>query len=362
MKLMADRIEDAVSSSVDVVNVRPWWPAALGANHAVGKLVGYASRYLVYPNAVAEVEADVYHIVDHAYAQVANNLPREKTVAMCHDLMLLKLQRGDFGKKSSPSVASFLFRVAVSHLRRARLILAISESTKRDLIEMLDVEPERVRVIYPPLDTFYRPRPASVDRELLRHCLGLDGRPALLHLGNNWFYKNVEGLLRGFAVARKYLSEAPVLIKAGKGLSPEQRRLARDLGVLQDVIQPGALTIDEIQNYYWACDALVFPSLWEGFGWPPVEAMASGLPVVCSHAGALVEAAGSAAEMVDPHSPEDIARGIVRVLEDGARRKELVRRGLFHARTFSARSFADKLFDAYCEVSGAQRSQPVCVE
>lgn len=362
MKLMADRIEGAVQSRVDVVNVRPWWPAGLGANHPVGKLVGYGSRYLMYPAAVSEVNADVYHIVDHAYAQVLTRLPRDKSIAMCHDLMLLKLQRGEFGRRPVPSVASALFRVAVSQLRRAGLVLTISESTKQDAISMLDLDPERVRVVHPPVDPFYMRRPANVERDVLRQSLGLDSRPALLHVGNNWFYKNIEGLLRGFAIALRQSPERPVLVKVGKGLSRAQRRLATELGVAEHVIEPGPLTIDQLRDYYWACDALVFPSVWEGFGWPPVEAMACGLPVVCGRAGALIEAAGDAAEMVDPNSPEDIARGIVRVLEDAAYARELVRRGFMNVRRFDVKIFGDKLFDAYCEIASARRSQAVCVE
>jgi len=133
------------------------------------------------------------------------------------------------------------------------------------------------------------------------------------------------------------------------------------LGVLDQVVERGSLSNEEIQKYYWACDVLVFPSLWEGFGWPPVEAMASGLPVVCSHAGALAEAAGDACEVVDPSSPEDIARGVERVLDSPSYQRELVTRGFANARRFEARKFADAVLDVYCDVAGANRSEAICV-
>lgn len=352
MKLVGDRVEHALGSRVRFENVRPAWPEGMPHGGALGKALGYASRFIAYPRQVARVEADVYHVLDHAYAQVMRRLPGDKTVCHCHDLMLLKLERGDFGRRAVPQVAAAMLRRAVVNLKRARVLIAVSEATKRDVVEMLGILPERVRVIYSPLDHVYGSAPVRMDRDELRKSLGLSGRPALLHVGNNWFYKNIEGLLRAFAIAREHMSHKPVLMKAGSGLSSEQRKLAASLGVAEDVIELGMLSTEQVQQYYWACDALVFPSLWEGFGWPPVEAMASGLPVVCGRGGALVEAAGEAAEMVDPNSPEDIARGIVRVLEDTAYRQELTRRGFVNVRRFDTAAFAEKLHEVYSEVAG----------
>src|SRR4051812_20678419 len=102
MKLMADRVEAAGAGKGGVVNVRPWWPGGLKASSAVGKVTAYASRFELYPREVARVKADVYHVIDHAYAHVAKRLPRERTISNCHDLMLLKAARGGFGKLRVP--------------------------------------------------------------------------------------------------------------------------------------------------------------------------------------------------------------------------------------------------------------------
>jgi glycosyltransferase involved in cell wall biosynthesis len=361
MKLTADRLEQALQGRAEFVNVHPSWPATLSPDSAAGKLSGYISRYALYPRSVTKVHADVYHIIDHAYAQVAKHLPPDRTVVTCHDLMLLQLQRGQFGKRPVPAVAARLFQRSMDHLRRAQQIVAVSEATKRDIVELLSVDPERIRVIYPPLDPLYRPAPPSLDRKRLRRELGLPDSRIVFHLGNNWFYKNVDGVLRGFAAAAERLDDA-ILLKGGKPFSADQRELARTLGIAGRVIESGRLNTEQIQSYYWAADVLLFPSLWEGFGWPPVEAMASGLPVVCSRAGALAEAAGDAAEFVDPNSPEDIGNGVVRVLEDAQRRNDLVQRGFANARRFQASRIAEPWLDVYCDLAGVPRSEAVCVE
>jgi len=360
MKLMADRTEAALGGEVEFVNVRPWSPAGLSASSAVGKMMGYASRFAMYPRQVASVQADVYHVIDHAYAHLAKRLPRERTIANCHDLMLLKAARGDFGKLRVPRIATAMLKHSAAWLRELRTVLTISEATKRDVVEILGVEAARVKVVYPPLDPVYAPMPRSRDRDDLRRDLGFDSRPVLLHVGSNFFYKNVEGLLRGFAIAQARSKEKLLLVKAGNNLSAEQRKLAASLGVLDQVVERGPLSSEEIQRYYWACDVLVFPSLWEGFGWPPVEAMASGLPVVCSHAGALWEAAADACEVVHPNSPEDIARGVERVLGSPSYHLELIMRGFANARRFEARRFAEAVLNLYCEVAGAYRSEGLC--
>lgn len=361
MKLTADRLEHALQGRAEFVNVHPWWPTQLSPDSAGGKFAGYVSRYALYPRSVTKVHADVYHIIDHAYAQVGRHLPADRTVVTCHDLMLLQLQRGHFGKRPVPSVAAGLFRASADHLRRARHIVAVSEATSRDLVELLSIDPERIRVIYPPLDPLYRRAPASLCRKQLRRELGLPDSRIVFHLGNNWFYKNVDGVLRGFAVVATHLDNV-ILLKGGKPFSREQRELARTLGIADRVIECGPLITEHIQRYYWAADVLLFPSLWEGFGWPPVEAMASGIPVVCSRAGALAEAAGDAAEFVDPNSPEDIGRGVIRVLEDSSYRANLVERGFANARRFNAARISQQWLDVYCDLADVRRSEAICVE
>ena len=351
MKLTADRIERALSPSVTIQNVLPP-SASLG-----GRLAEYASTFVRYPNCVRDLRADVYHIVDHAYAHLLRALPAQKTVVTCHDLMLLRLARGHFGKRSAPRIATALLSYSVNHLRNARRVIAVSEATASDAIDMCGLSQERVSVVYQPVDAVFMPRPKDIDRGELRRELGFGSRPVLLHVGESWFYKNIEGVLRALAVVNDRRSERPVLVRLGKPLTAKQLALARSLGVIESVREVGTVSTERLRHYYWAADALVFPSLWEGFGWPVVEAMACGLPVVCSANGALKEVAGNAAEIVDSEDPLDIARGIRVVLEDGTRRSDLISSGLINVRRFDTVTFATRLMQLYSEIADTRGAE-----
>ena len=170
-------------------------------------------------------------------------------------------------------------------------------------------------------------------------------------MGNNWFYKNLEGLLRAFArFHQSGVGRRAIFLKVGKPLSAAHRALAASLGVEGCVREVGLLDHENLQAAYWAADALVFPSLWEGFGWPPLEAMASMTPVISSARGALAEVVGDAAEVINPDDPESIVAGIERVLSDTERQQELVGRGFERARLFTWERAGRELLDLYHEV------------
>jgi glycosyltransferase involved in cell wall biosynthesis len=153
-------------------------------------------------------------------------------------------------------------------------------------------------------------------------------------VGHRFFYKNIEGLLHALAgLVRKKRARIQWL-KAGEALTEDQHALVRRLGLTGHVVSVGAVGLDDLVRLYNAADALVYPSFAEGFGWPLVEAMACGTPVVCSRRGALAEVTAGAARLVDPEDSVDIAEGIADVLEHEALRRGLVSRGLERSGVF----------------------------
>ena len=198
-------------------------------------------------------------------------------------------------------------------LRRARTVIAISEHVKQTLIERFGIEAERIEVIH-----------LGIDHELL-HPDGADVRqPFLLYPANPWPHKNHERLFDAFRRVRKARPELR-LVLTGTGLE----RL-RDVPEGVDV--RGRVPREELARLYRTASALIFPSLYEGFGQPPLEAMASGLPVAASRAGSLPEVCGNAALYFEPTSVDEIAEAILAILE---RPDHLVERGLERASQFT---------------------------
>jgi len=356
MKLYAERVAAAVGGGWMVRHVSPWagWGNAPGGRGTfswwLAKSGEYVARYLVYPVAAARRRADVFHIVDHGYGYLLASVPGRRTVVTCHDLMLLKLARGEFGWRGPiPKLPALLLRLSAGFLRLAGRVVAVSRATADDTVRLLGVPRERVEVIYSGVEASFSPPPDRATRRAARARLGLDGRPVLLHVGNNWFYKNVDAVIRTLPLVGN--GDAAVLLKVGQGFSVDQQALAARLAVTDRIRELGRLGVDELRAVYWAADVLVFPSLWEGFGWPVLEAMACGTPVVCSDRGALGETAPGAATLVDPDDPKGIADAIMRVLTDSSYRRTQVEAGLDRAREFTWERAGKQLCAVYESVA-----------
>jgi glycosyltransferase involved in cell wall biosynthesis len=216
-------------------------------------------------------------------------------------------------------------------VRRSRRLVAISEHVGDTLVERLGLDRERVRVIH-----------LGVDLERFSP----DGRarePFLLYPANRWPHKNHERLFEAFALLRRERPELRlVLTGAGHDGKP----------VPAGVEVRGRVGDDELVELYRSAAALVFPSLYEGFGQPPIEAMACGCPVAASNAAALPEVCGDAARLFDPRSAEAIASAVLDVLSDPT---ELVARGLERARRFSWEACARRHEDVYRELAAETR-------
>ncbi|HEX2026110.1 MAG TPA: glycosyltransferase family 1 protein [Actinomycetota bacterium] len=237
-------------------------------------------------------------------------------------------------------------------IRQAAEIVVPSEATRRDVSELTEADGDRITVIPHGIDhDVFRPAsPEAVERVRRRH--GIDG-PYLLFVGGLEPRKNLPALLRAYASMPPDLRPGLVLAGASVPWNPEGRtELSAELSRLRADVRAGVILTGYVSDpdrapLYTGAEAMVFPSLYEGFGFPVLEAMACGTPVVTSNVSSLPEVAGDDAVLVDPTDPDAIADGLRRVLEDGTLAERLRRAGPGHAARFrwegSARSHAEVL-------------------
>jgi glycosyltransferase involved in cell wall biosynthesis len=243
--------------------------------------------------------------------------------------------------------------------RRARRVIAISESTKRDAVRLLGLVPDKVDVAPPGTDPLFLEPIDPPAIETFRKQKNLPEH-FVLFVGTREPRKNIPTLVRAFGLAQRQMSLAYHLVLAGgRGWMDEE--ISRALGtddMRGNVIMPGFVPQDELPYWYRAADAFVYPSQYEGFGMPALEAIASGVPVITSNVSSLPEAVGDGALLVDPQSAEQIADALVRVLTDNALRSELVSRGRQHARQFTWTRTAQLTAQSYRRALGIADSVP----
>lgn len=234
-----------------------------------------------------------------------------------------------------------LTRISV---RRARAVIAISEYTRREVEMLLHVPAGRIRVIYPGVDADFRPLPPE-EVEDFRRRRGLPER-YFLYVGNLEPRKNLLRLVQAYARLRP--SGVPLILAGARGWGyAELFQEVEALGLADRVLFPGFIPREELPLWYNGAEAFFYPSLYEGFGLPPLEAMACGTPVVVSTAASLPEVVGTAGLQVAAEDVEAMAETMRRLLEEPELRAELGRRGLAQARNFRWEKMARETADLY---------------
>lgn len=306
-------------------------PSPLSRVPLVGRADTYLARYVRYPLHARGHGASVYHLIDQGYGHVAALLPLRRTVVTCHDLMLLRAAEGGAGFK--PRRRSVVrFRWSTGFLRKVGHVACVSEATRRDAIRLLGVEPSRTSVVPPGVDQRFRPLKRE-DREVRAREVGGNRTHAILQVATGNPYKNIAGALR---VTRKLLDigHDVALLRVGPPLDGDDLQLARELRLDDAIVECGRVSDERLVELYNASDCLLFPSFWEGFGWPPLEAMACGTPVVVSSAPSLVEIVGDSGLIAPATDIDALSRAVASILSSSDRAKDLAERGVKQASRF----------------------------
>lgn len=275
----------------------------------------------------------IIHLLDGSYAYLLNALPHHNTVVTVHDI-IPQLQINHTLPGPNPSLpARWLIRRSLQGIAQAKQRICDSQATQRDLAEHINIPATSTQIIHPPVqvDTVAQP-PLARQRYIF-------------HVGNNAFYKNRAGVLRTLAD----LQDQPdlQLILAGPPPTAELQQWVDQLQLNSRVhwlINPDDATI--AQHYQHAA-LLLFPSLYEGFGWPPLEAMAHNCPVVCSQQGSLPEVVGNAALTAAADDHEQLAEHCRTLLHNPKLADEYRQRGQQRLQHFTLAQFADQLINTY---------------
>jgi glycosyltransferase involved in cell wall biosynthesis len=235
---------------------------------------------------------------------------------------------------------------------RSARILTVSEASKRDILRFFSIPSDKVDVIYNAIDDRFSLPPDDAQMTRVRDRYQLHDR-FLLYAGNVKPHKNVERLIDAFARLRQDGFGDIKLLITGSEVSryATLRHAVHRYNLHKHVRFLGFLTTDTLATLYHLADAFVFPSLYEGFGLPPLEAMASGTPVLTSNVSSLPEVVDDAALLVDPYDPESIANGMRQILSDDAMRARLVSRGRTRAACFSWEESVKRVLTIYRQVA-----------
>ena len=295
------------------------------------------------PVALARAGVDLFH-APHYVVSPLTTVPYVVTI---HDCIHLRFPQY-LPNRTGRVYARTVMKMAA---RRARRVLTVSQASKEDILHFLGVPDSKVEVIYNAIDERIA-TPPSQD-EITRVCQRFQlTSPYVLYTGNIKPHKNVDRLIEAYSILRRRGFEQLKLVIIGDDISkyPNLRRLVHRFQLHQHVRFFGFVPEATLAVLYRMAAMFVFPSLCEGFGLPPLEAMAAGTPVVTSNVSSLPEVVGDAALLVDPMDAGAIAHAMARLLEDDDLRRDLIQRGYERARSFSWARSAARVREVYGEV------------
>ena len=317
----------------------PWGellPAVTVPVNARNRVQWVRGEQLLLPRLAGRAGVDLVH----SLASTAPARGRFRRVTTVHDLIYARFPQAHSGIRDRG------MRVLVPlAVRRSDRVIVDSDSTRRDLVELLGTSAERIDVV--PLGLGAARRCDPLPEAQLRERLGLGERRVALSLSAKRPHKNLAALLG--ALARIEATRRPLLVVPGYATwhEAELREHARALGVERDVCFLGWLSGEELEGLWGVAEVFVYPSLYEGFGLPVLEAMARGVPVACSNASSLPEVAGEAALLFDPHDEAAIAAAMERLLSDRVEAERLRALGSEQARRFTWERTAQLTLDSY---------------
>lgn len=304
------------------------------------------SRYMSFRQAyrlskVIRDEPDIVHLPNHHFARLAFRRKNPYIVTV-HDLVRFYLR---FDPERL--LERIWLRLDIMGIKRASHIIATSQHTKNDLIKYMKIPDSKISVVYNGIDHDIF-KPYDIKLRLL-------DKPYILYVGSERPRKNLGRLFQAFAILKKEFPDLKLLKIGPVGrydtYRKDSEKTVTSLGINRDVAFIDYVSEYDLTTYYCSAALLAYPSLYEGFGLPPLEAMSCGCPVVTSNVSSIPEVVGDAGLMVNPYAVSGLAQAMKRVLTDNELRQDMVRKGLEQSQKFSWEKTAEQTLAVYNKVA-----------
>jgi glycosyltransferase involved in cell wall biosynthesis len=325
-----------------------WMPARVN---------GPLNRYVLHPVYAARHQGTINHVLDHAYGHLAFTLDARRTIVSCNSMSIPKAIAGEIpGFAIPPALKASMWLRHKGMLKCARIV-ACSHALRNDIIRFFGCDPARVSVVHDGINhsMFKRLDDAAGMKALIEeHRLPADGTRfvVVVSAAGGGGYKNRMATLRTQrALVRR--GEKTLLLLIGAALTAEEQAYVDEHALQPHVRALGRVSWDGLVGFYNLADVFLFPSWDEGFGYPPIEAMACGAPVVVSSIPVLLETTGGVALSAPPDDAEGLADQVQQILNDAALAARLRTEGLRQAQRYSWTRYADEISDVYREVSAS---------
>ena len=298
-------------------------------------------RYWGYLRLARREQGDYNVIVSEGCAYLLWALPTERTICVCHDVHSLKYAGP---KDLHHRLYDVRYHLNLHLLPRAKFVVTVSRNTRTELLKFCPFIPEeKVIAVHNGIDDYWKPIREEEALNEFRARHQLTGKRVVLHVGGDVFYKNMGTVVRAFT----QLTQPDLVLLQVGGLTRETQNLIDTLGIRQRFRHLSNLPDSDLVMLYNIASVLVFPSLSEGFGWPPVEAMACGCPVIASACASLPEVCGDACLYVRPVNVAEVAAAIATVFSDQALRHTLSEQGQQQAAKFSWKKTASEFLELF---------------
>lgn len=327
---------------------KPWWKPGSSPWQGGSALQKYYERFWNHPRAVSQVEADIFHIVDHTNGHVAYWLKKRKkpVVITCHDLVQLIYPEILQDQSRFPAFSMVAWKYSVRGMFAAQHIISVSENTKKDIPKFLAIKPDKITAIPNAVGADCRPLQLPEPSSIRQQYSTNSDHICLLNVGSTHQRKNIPGILKTLYELRSRGFNA-ILWRVGEKFTQTQSDFIKAHDLEANIVHLGTPDRSKLIEIYNAADMLIAPSLYEGFGLTVLEAMACGLPVITSNMSSLPEVVGDGAILVDPTDANQIADAVISIYKDTAMAKELVNSSLERAKMFTWANCGEQVAQVY---------------